>query len=100
MKLYNLLFARLRQHRCAEFESSTTDLVRNVQWITCDESQDVDLDSGDPNSILKIRVQRSQHSDLCAGFVLYENNQPILSFSGDSDFNAPFIHFFGWHQQF
>jgi hypothetical protein len=38
----------------------------------------------------KMRVQRSQHSELCAGFVLYENNQPILSFSGDSGFNAPF----------
>ncbi len=42
--------SRLGQHHCAELESSTTDLFRNIQWITCDESQDVDLDSGDPNS--------------------------------------------------
>lgn len=84
---------RLRQHRCAELDSATTDLFRNVQWITCDESQDVELDSGDPNSILKIRVQRSQHSELCGGFVLYENNEPILSFSGDSGFNEPFYTF-------
>ncbi|CAF0735300.1 unnamed protein product [Adineta steineri] len=85
--------SRLRQYRCAELDSSTTDLFRNVQWITCDESKDVELDSGDPNSILKIRVQRSQHSELCAGFVLYENNQAILSFSGDSGFNTPFYTF-------
>jgi Cft2 family RNA processing exonuclease len=85
--------SRLRQHRCAELESSTTDFFQNVQWITCDESQDVDLDSGDPKSILKIRVQRSQHNELCAGFLLYENNQPILGFSGDSGFNAPYYTF-------
>ncbi|CAF1180368.1 unnamed protein product [Adineta ricciae] len=85
--------SRLRHQRCAELDSSTTDLFHNVQWITCDESQDVDLDSGDPNSKLKIRVHQSQHSELCAGFVLYENNQAILSFSGDSGFNVPFYTF-------
>ncbi|CAF2712130.1 unnamed protein product [Rotaria sp. Silwood2] len=85
--------SRLRQNRCAELESSTTDLFHNVQWIMCDESQDVELDSGDSTSKLKIHVQRSQHSELCAGFVLYENDQPILSFSGDSGFNAPFYKF-------
>jgi ribonuclease BN (tRNA processing enzyme) len=85
--------SRLRQHRCAELDSSTTDLFKNVQWIMCDESQDVQLDTGDPSSVLKIRVQRSQHSELCAGFVLYENDQAILSFSGDSGFNTPFYTF-------
>ncbi|CAF0901046.1 unnamed protein product [Rotaria sordida] len=84
---------RLRQNRCAELDSSTTDLFHNVKWIMCDELQDVELDSGDPNSKLKIRVQRSQHSELCAGFILYENDQPILSFSGDSGFNVPFYKF-------
>ncbi|CAF1411680.1 unnamed protein product [Rotaria sp. Silwood1] len=85
--------SRLRQNRCAELDSATTDLFHNVQWIMCDESQDVELDSGDLNSKLKIRVQRSQHSELCAGFVLYENDQPILSFSGDSGFNEPFYKY-------
>lgn len=85
--------SRLRQHRCAELDSSTTDLFKNVQWIMCDESAAVPLDTGDPSSTLKIRVQRSQHSELCAGFVLYENDQPILGFSGDSGFNAPFFSF-------
>jgi ribonuclease BN (tRNA processing enzyme) len=85
--------SRLRQHRCAELDSSTTDLFRNVQWIMCDESQDVELDSGDPKSVLKIRVHQSQHSELCAGFVLYENNQAILSFSGDSGFNTSLYTF-------
>ncbi|CAF1556884.1 unnamed protein product, partial [Rotaria sordida] len=60
---------RLRQNRCAELDSSTTDLFHNVQWIMC------------------------QHSELCAGFVLYENDQAILSFSGDSGFNASFYKF-------
>jgi len=90
---YTGIQTRLRQHRCAELDSSTTDLFKNVQWIMCDESQTVDLDSGDPNSKLKIRVQRSQHSELCAGFILYENDEPILSFSGDSGFNEPFYTF-------
>jgi hypothetical protein len=59
----------------------------------CEESQDVILDTGDPTSSLKIRVLRSQHSELCAGFVLFEDNQPLLSFSGDSGFNVPFYTF-------
>jgi ribonuclease BN (tRNA processing enzyme) len=84
---------RLREHRCAELDSATTDLFKNVQWITCDEAQSVDIDSGDPNSKLKLYVQQSQHSELCAGFVLYENNDPIVSFSGDSGFNEPFYKF-------
>lgn len=84
---------RLRQHRCAELDSATTDLLKNVQWMTCDEGQEAALDSGDASSVLKIRVRQSQHSELCAGFVLTENDQPILSFSGDSGFNAPFFTF-------
>ncbi|UJR34589.1 hypothetical protein I4U23_027365 [Adineta vaga] len=84
---------RLRHHRCAELNSSTTDFFKNVQWIMCNELQDIELDSGDSKSKLKIRVQQSQHSELCAGFILYENDQPILSFSGDSGFNAPFYTF-------
>ncbi|CAF1509365.1 unnamed protein product [Rotaria magnacalcarata] len=90
---YTGVQSRLRQHRCAELESSTTDLLKNVKWIMCDESQVVELDSGDPNSKLKIRVQRSQHSELCGGFVLYENDQAILGFSGDSGFNEEFFKF-------
>jgi ribonuclease BN (tRNA processing enzyme) len=90
---YTGVQCRLRQHRCAELESSTTDLFKNVQWIMCDEAQTVDIDSGDPNSKLKLRIQRSQHSELCAGFVLYENDDPIVSFSGDSGFNEPFYKF-------
>ncbi|CAF1582650.1 unnamed protein product, partial [Rotaria sordida] len=35
--------SRLRQNRCAELDSSTTDLFHNVQWIMCDELQDVEL---------------------------------------------------------
>ena len=85
--------SRLREHRCAELDSATTDLFKNVQWIKCNENEDVPLDSGDPNSTLKLRVQKSQHSELCAGFVLFENDRPILSFSGDSGFNETFFTF-------
>lgn len=90
---YTGIQSRLRQYRCAELDSSTTDLFKNVQWIMCDELQTVEIDSGDPNSKLKIQVQRSQHSELCSGFLLYENDQPLLSFSGDSGFNEPFFTF-------
>lgn len=90
---YTGIQSRLRQHRCAELESATTDLFKNVQWIMCDESKDEGLDSGDPNSKLKLRIQRSQHSELCGGFILYENDQAILSFSGDSGFNDAFYKF-------
>lgn len=84
---------RLREHRCAELDSSTTDLMKNVQWITCNENEDVLLDTGDSTSTLKIRVRKSQHSELCAGFVLFENDRPILSFSADSGFNELFYTF-------
>jgi ribonuclease BN (tRNA processing enzyme) len=90
---YSDVQPRLRQHRCAELDSATTDLFKNVQWVMCEESQDVVIDSGDPSSSLKIRVVKSQHSELCAGFVLFEDDQPLLSFSGDSGFNAPFFAF-------
>ncbi|UJR11659.1 hypothetical protein I4U23_015840 [Adineta vaga] len=90
---YACIQPRLRHYRCAELDSATTDLLQNVQWIMCNELQDIELDSGDPKSKLKIRVQQSQHSELCAGFVLYENDQPILSFSGDSGFNPSFYAF-------
>ena len=85
--------ARLRQHRCAELDSSTTDLFQNVQWIQCEEAVPIDIDSGDPSSKLKMIVQQSQHSELCGGFVLYENDEPILAFSGDSGFNESFFTF-------
>ena len=85
--------SRLRHNRCAELDSSTTDLFKNVQWIPCNESESISLDSGDPKSNLMIHVQQSQHSELCAGFVLYENDHPILSFSGDSGFNTAFFDF-------
>ena len=90
---YTGIQARLRQHRCAELESSTTDLFQNVRWTMCDESAPIEIDSGDPSSKLKVLVHHSQHSELCAGFVLYENDQAILSFSGDSGFNDPFYTF-------
>ena len=90
---YSGIQPRLREHRCAELDSSTTDLFKNVQWVMCDELQDVVIDSGDATSSLKIRVLRSQHSELCAGFVLLEDDQPFLSFSGDSGFDAPFFSF-------
>jgi ribonuclease BN (tRNA processing enzyme) len=90
---YTGVQSRLRQHRCAELESSTTDLFQNVHWVMCDESQTVEIDSGDPNSKLTIRVQRSQHSELCGGFLLYENDNPILGFSGDSGYNEAFYTF-------
>ena len=85
--------SRLPQHRCAELDSSTIDLFQNVHWFMCDKLQDVELDSGDPNSILKIRVQFSQHHKLCEDFVPFENDKSILSFSGDSGFNGFFYNF-------
>lgn len=84
---------RLREHRCAELDSSTTDLFKNVQWITSDGTELLQLDTGDPKSNLKLRLQQSQHSEFCAGFVLYENDRAILSFSGDSGFNTSFFTF-------
>lgn len=90
---YTGIQTRLRQNRCAELESATGDLFQNVHWFMCDESQMVELDSNDPKSILKIRVRKSQHSELCGGFVLYENDNAILSFSGDSGFNEDFYKF-------
>lgn len=90
---YTGVQSRLRQHRCAELESATIDFFQNVKWTMCDESQLVELDSGDPNSVLKLQVHRSQHSEVCAGFVLYENDQPILGFSADSGFQEQFYKF-------
>lgn len=90
---FNGIQSRLRHNRCAELDSATSDLFKNVLWICCDESESFPLETNDPNSNLKIRVQQSQHSELCAGFVLYENDKAILSFSGDSGFNTAFFEF-------
>ncbi|CAF0781950.1 unnamed protein product [Didymodactylos carnosus] len=81
---------RLQQHRCHELYSATIDYFKNVCWMPCEENQMISLDE---NGSLCLKVARSQHNELCYGFVLYCQNKPILSFSGDSGFNQNFFHF-------
>ena len=88
-----LVSKRLRELRCAELFSCTAlaQLEKHTEWICCDESVRVPLDTPckwHKLPRLWIQVLRAQHSELCYGFLLFrtdnQDDQPILAFSGDS----------------
>uniref|UniRef100_T1IJW3 Replication protein A subunit n=1 Tax=Strigamia maritima TaxID=126957 RepID=T1IJW3_STRMM len=57
-----------------------------ADWTTCAQYPNrVPLDD---EAKFTISCVRSQHSEPCYGFVLYEEDQPLLGFTGDSGFNA------------
>ena len=73
----------VKQHRLYEVTESGFSVEEAANWIPSGADDTIVLDQ------FSLKLLRSKHSNLCFGFVLSVDNQPLLGWPSDSHFEQP-----------